>query len=320
ISNETSFSASVPFVSSSSTIESEKPYYNATAQKNSLNKQKRAEDQLCELNELYNIMSRSQVKKHEALENRGEVIIYDSLGCPFFLLLNLDLPEQMHLCIEFSKAAKKRQNHLKREIEKKYQLVKNAKQFASAFASYFVIISEDDKAKILFGIPAIGRTFKIVQSANEPVEIPGRKQKLIPFVYLTIKPEDSNDSLRNSQLLIFIHSQWLLSTSSLTHIADIMLIIENPVLNNALKTHAPEQSAYNPVEHSMSTFSGKLAGIVLSIDHFGSHLDSNSAIKNIDLAKQNFHYSDYINGKEVIVEYLDEQINLFNKASDISWD
>ncbi|CAG8835181.1 16996_t:CDS:1, partial [Gigaspora margarita] len=34
---------------------SEKPHYNATAQKSSLDKQRHAEDQLCELNKLYNV-------------------------------------------------------------------------------------------------------------------------------------------------------------------------------------------------------------------------------------------------------------------------
>ncbi|CAG8816162.1 14768_t:CDS:2, partial [Gigaspora margarita] len=167
ISNETSSSASVLFIFLSSTIESEKPYYNTTAQKNSLNKQKCAEDQL----------SRIQVKKHEALENKGEVIIYNSPGHLSFFLLNSNLSEQIYSCIEFGKAAKKSQkeiikvhtiSHLRREMEKKYQLVKNAKQFASAFATHSVIILQDDKAKILLEILAVGRTFKTVQSANEP--------------------------------------------------------------------------------------------------------------------------------------------------------
>ncbi|CAG8521513.1 4505_t:CDS:2 [Racocetra fulgida] len=55
----------------------------------------------------------------------------------------------------------------------------------------------------------------------------------------------------------------------------------------------------------MSTFLEKLAGIVLPIDHFGSHFNSNGIIENTNLAKQNFHYA------EVIVEYVDEQIDLF---------
>ncbi|CAG8565553.1 25798_t:CDS:1, partial [Racocetra persica] len=39
---------------------SEKPYYNITAQKNFLAKQKCAEDKLYELNELYNIVCNSR--------------------------------------------------------------------------------------------------------------------------------------------------------------------------------------------------------------------------------------------------------------------
>ncbi|CAG8842319.1 1303_t:CDS:2, partial [Gigaspora margarita] len=139
ISNEASSSESVPFISLFSTIESEKPHYNATAQKSSINKQRRAEDQLAQINEtkqeikakkirqkLKNYaatQARSQAKKHEALKNRRE-------------------------------------------------LVKNTKQFASAFASHSVIISQNDKAKILLGIPAVGRTFKTIQSVYKPVEIP----------------------------------------------------------------------------------------------------------------------------------------------------
>ncbi|CAG8642118.1 11724_t:CDS:1, partial [Scutellospora calospora] len=58
-----------------------------------------------------------------------------------------------------------------------------------------------------------------------------------------------------------------------------------------VRAHVPEQSAYNPIERSMSTLSGKLASIVLPIDNFGSYLDSNSIIENINLAKQNFYYA-----------------------------
>ncbi|RIB07348.1 hypothetical protein C2G38_2214703 [Gigaspora rosea] len=225
-------------------------------------------------------------------------------------------------------------NEIPEHIDEHYclQIVKGAKQFASAFASYSLIILQNDKAKVPLGIPAVGRTFKTIQTARKPVEVPnhdfpkGSKQKLIPSVYLTIDPEDSNDSLRNGQLSIFIRPQWLLKTSSLTHMVDLMQIVENPILSSKLKlenefkpilvllvdgspdenprhlknikeycklfielnldyftirTHAPGQSAYNPVERSMSTLSGKLAGIVLPIDNFGSHLDSNGVINNV---------------------------------------
>ncbi|CAG8498792.1 1853_t:CDS:2 [Scutellospora calospora] len=69
-----------------------------------------------------------------------------------------------------------------------------------------------------------------------------------------------------------------------------------------------KQSAYNLVEHSMSTLSEKLADIVLPIDHFGSHLNSSSNVIDSELANQNFCYAgerlyniwqqDYIHRKE----------------------
>ncbi|CAG8820727.1 41786_t:CDS:2, partial [Gigaspora margarita] len=375
-----------------SSEETETLYYNATAQKNSLAKQKDAEERLEELKLLYNVVrnpkqhhdfltqitktkqeqhaaaqAKSQAKKRNALENRGEVIIYDSPG------------HHHPMAIQINSVSS---NEMSEHIDEHYclQMVKGAKQFASAFASYSVIISQNDKAKVLLGILAIRRTFKTIQTARELVEVPdydfpkGSKQKLIPSVYLTIDLEDSNDSLHNGQLLIFICPQWLLKTSFLTHMVNLMQIVKNPDLSSKLKledefkpilvllvnggpdknprhlknikeycklfielnldyftirTHALGQSAYNPVECSMSTLSEKLAGIVLPIDNFGSHLDSNGAINNVDLAKQNFQYAseklyniwrrDHIHGKEVFVEYVDEQINPFNKASDVSW-
>ncbi|CAG8828825.1 29489_t:CDS:2, partial [Gigaspora margarita] len=42
---------------------------------------------------------------------------------------------------------------------------------------------------------------------------------------------------------------------------------------------------------SMSTLLGKLAGIVLLIDHFSFHLNSSSIINDTELANKNFHYA-----------------------------
>ncbi|CAG8819511.1 37656_t:CDS:1, partial [Gigaspora margarita] len=71
ISNEASSSESVPFISSFSTIESKKLHYNATAQKNSIDKQRCAKDQLGELNELYNIV-RDSKQWHDFLAQINE--------------------------------------------------------------------------------------------------------------------------------------------------------------------------------------------------------------------------------------------------------
>ncbi|CAI2190882.1 13128_t:CDS:2 [Funneliformis geosporum] len=41
----------------------------------------------------------------------------------------------------------------------------------------------------------------------------------------------------------------------------------------------------------MAILSGKLAGIILPIDYFGVHLDSQGKVIDLKLAAQNFHYS-----------------------------
>ena len=79
--------------------------------------------------------------------------------------------------------------------------------------------------------------------------------------------------------------------------------------------HAPGQSAYNPVECSMLTFSQKLAGITLPINKFGSHLNSQGQIVDSELAMKNFRYAseilctlwkrDSIFGKPVTAQYTD---------------
>ncbi|CAG8714925.1 528_t:CDS:2, partial [Cetraspora pellucida] len=50
--------------------------------------------------------------------------------------------------------------------------VKEAKQFAIRFSTHFVIIFQDDKAKIPLGIPTVGKTFQAVQSLKEPIMLP----------------------------------------------------------------------------------------------------------------------------------------------------
>jgi hypothetical protein len=53
-----------------------------------------------------------------------------------------------------------------------------------------------------------------------------------------------------------------------------------------------EQSKYNPVKRdTMVTLSKKLARIILLINHFGKHLNSQSNIINSKLAAQNFQHA-----------------------------
>ncbi|CAB4479452.1 unnamed protein product [Rhizophagus irregularis] len=198
--------------------------------------------------------------------------------------------------------------------------VKSARQFATVFADKAVIISQDDKAKI------------------------GSGQKLVPSVYLMMKPNESNDELRTGQLAIFVHHQWSLGTSSLSHMQDLKNLALDPKYSDVLKTngevrpicvllvdrgpdenprhlkniknycqlfrkfdldyltvrtYAPDQSKYNLVERGMATLSGKLAGITLPVDHFGSHLNTQGKRK------------DLIFGKSVDARYVEELTNPF---------
>jgi hypothetical protein len=59
----------------------------------------------------------------------------------------------------------------------------------------------------------------------------------------------------------------------------------------SIRTHAPDQSAYNPVEHSMATLFQKLASITLPIDKYGSHLNSQGQVVDSELTMKNFCYA-----------------------------
>ncbi|GBC47991.2 uncharacterized protein LOC106141435 [Rhizophagus irregularis DAOM 181602=DAOM 197198] len=246
--------------------------------------------------------------------------------------------------------------------------VKGAKQFAALFPTHSVIISQDDKAKVPLGIPAVGRTFKTMQSFRELVRLPdhdfpiGMQQKLIPSVYLLINPSDTNDTFRNGQLSIFVRPQYQIGTSSTSHMSDLNSLVQDSRFDEILKvneqikpiwillvdggpdenprhmkniiqycrmfhafdidylsvrTHAPGQSAYNPVERSMATLSQKLAGITLPIDKYGSHLNSQGKVVDSELAMKNMRYAgetlctlwerDPIFGRPVTTQYIDQK-------------
>ncbi|CAG8832294.1 8984_t:CDS:1, partial [Cetraspora pellucida] len=63
------------------------------------------------------------------------------------------------------------------------------------------IILQDDQAKVPLGISAISRSFRTIQSINEPVIVldynfsVSSQQKFVPSVYLIINLSDINDTL-----------------------------------------------------------------------------------------------------------------------------
>jgi len=132
---------------------------------------------------------------------------------------------------------------MKPHIDEHYCLasVKAARVFAEVFADEAIIISQDDKAKVGLGIPAVGRTFKTIQTVNEPVIVEdhdfpvGSKMKLIPSVYLVINPADSSNTLRTGQLSIFIRPEYFIGTSLTTHMVDLESIVSNEEVSITLK-------------------------------------------------------------------------------------
>ncbi|GBC35238.2 hypothetical protein GLOIN_2v1766467 [Rhizophagus irregularis DAOM 181602=DAOM 197198] len=189
--------------------------------------------------------------------------------------------------------------------------IKVAKIFAEVFADELIIISQDDKVKIGLGIPAVGRTFKTIQSVNEPVTVEdhdfltGSKMKLIPSIYLVINPADSSNTLRTGQLFIFIRPEYFIGTSSATHIVDLESTVKNENFSNTLK----KENKVRPIW-------------VLLVD--GGPDENPKYMKNIIQYAHLFHSLDldYLTVRtHASVEYVDQERNPFDEPEpSILWE
>ncbi|CAG8775471.1 30566_t:CDS:2 [Gigaspora margarita] len=357
-------------------------FSNTAAQKVAYEKIKNAKAKIIEFESLFNLATDINVRHdlsiqiQEHKEEEDIVKQWDGPGRPSIFAQNPDLLENIHNCVEFVSRSEKSDHP---DSHYCLALVKGAQTFALSFSDYSVIISQDDKAKVPLGIPAVGRTFKSIETVNKPVSIPdydfplGSKMKFIPSAYLLINPKDTNNNLRSGYLSIYVRPEYFVGTTAATHMIDLISIVnsreydkfiniegkvrplwilivdgrpdENPkFLKNIIKyskffcsidldylsvhTHAPEQSSFNPVERSMASLSSKLAGIMLPIDHFSTHLNSQGKVIDEELAMKNFRFSgeklcdiwrrDKIHEKPVQVEYLDTHDNLLADM-EISW-
>ncbi|PKK78572.1 hypothetical protein RhiirC2_770095, partial [Rhizophagus irregularis] len=101
-----------------------------------------------------------------------------------------------------------------------------------------------------------------------------------------------------------------------------------------VRTHAPGQSAYNPVERSMASLSGKLAGIVLDAFSYGKHIgnvNGQTSVIDEELRRKNFKHAgerlcelwnrDYINDQPVVATYVERHDNtMFSNIEEGTWD
>ncbi|CAG8835560.1 27448_t:CDS:2, partial [Gigaspora margarita] len=160
-------------------------WYNASAQKSSLEKQKAAKKKLAKLNNLYHIAQDSQLH-HDflALEENSKVIRYDSPGSAS----QKRRKEIIKVCTTL---------HLKTEMEERYKIYILHSCFnmylwpqhinsLSAKQYHYPIAIQDDKAKVLLDVLAVERTFKTIQSDNEPVAIPDHDFSKANFKFLYI--------------------------------------------------------------------------------------------------------------------------------------
>ncbi|CAG8838549.1 2907_t:CDS:2, partial [Gigaspora margarita] len=207
------------------------------------------------------------------------------------LFEHLNLHEHIYDSVESGAANEKR----RKEVVKPTQLprehtiiqLKCAKQFASLFANVSVIVFQDNKAKVGLGVPAVSRTFSMLQSINEPVKVAdynflaGFSQLLVLSVYLIIKPNEMNNELRTGQIAIFVRHQWSFGTSSLTHMQDLQCLTQDPQYNKTLKTNGKIRPIWMLL--GTATLSGKLAGITLLIDYFGTHLNTQENVIHPEL-------------------------------------
>ena len=122
----------------------------------------------------------------------------------------------------------------------------------------------------------------------------------------------------------------------LANISKYLLIFKKLDLDYlSVRTHALGQSAYNPVERSMASLSGKLAGIVLNAFNYGNHLGNMNGQANTvideELGRKNFKHAgehlcdlwshDPINGQPVISTYIEEHDDtIFSNVQEEEWE
>uniref|UniRef100_U9UL61 C2H2-type domain-containing protein n=1 Tax=Rhizophagus irregularis (strain DAOM 181602 / DAOM 197198 / MUCL 43194) TaxID=747089 RepID=U9UL61_RHIID len=202
--------------------------------------------------------------------------------------------------------------------------VKYVRQFASMFADMSVIISQDDKAKIGLGMPAVGRTFRTLQSINEPVFVAdhdfpsGSGQKLIPSdlesLVLDSKYDDAlktNEQIRPIWILLVDGSP----DKNPRHLKNIkvycQLFKKFDLDYLSVRTHAPGQSKYNPVERGMATLSA-LCNIWSRDSIFGKHVDA----QYIDTLKNPFENLQFKSTEKEKAEELKRQQKQNNVQKD----
>ncbi|CAG8833440.1 46089_t:CDS:2, partial [Gigaspora margarita] len=293
----------------------EKIRNNASAQKKSAKLKEIAEKNIKELENIYNITTDSQLRKD--LFTRISDLEYGSADKrrrkeAIKVRIVNHLPKAYHHPAWISVTGVSC-DKTKEHPNEHYCLasIKEARQFAQTFSDISIIISQDNKSKIGLGISVVGTSsityaedlFSLV-SDEQYSGILKINNNIKPIWILLVNggPDENPRHFKNIQSYCKLFRKFNV---------DYLTIC----------MHAPKQFKYNPIERGMFTLSGKLARIILPINHFGNHFDSQGKTIDTELATQNFCHAgtilcdiwchDPIFGKYMNATYVDEATNPF---------
>ncbi|CAI2193009.1 10194_t:CDS:1, partial [Funneliformis geosporum] len=97
----------------------------------------------------------------------------------------------------------------------------------------------------------------------------------VKFIWILLIDEDSNENSCHMKNILQYYK--IFYTFNLDYFS--------------VQTHVSSQLAYNPIECSIITLSQKLDGIILPINKYSSHLNSQDQVVDLKLAMKNFHYT-----------------------------
>ncbi|KAJ6643029.1 hypothetical protein Bhyg_07985, partial [Pseudolycoriella hygida] len=219
-------------------------------------------------------------------------------------------------------------------------------------------ISQDDKAKIPIGLPAVAKQAPLLMHMEYRVKLPDHdfmiasRHKLTPSVYgfCEIKPNGGGDRSAISfsgPTYAAIRSSKYSSSTAFSHARDIENIYDKsdfiqfthtaskpkPVFIDIVDGGPDENPRYEKVIQMYIHHFLKCdldAEIILPHDHFGTHLDDQGRTIDIDLEKTNFSFAGtalaevwsetIIDGDVTVAEYIDPATSDIDMSSIITKD
>ncbi|CAG8515493.1 41962_t:CDS:2 [Gigaspora margarita] len=242
-------------------------------------------------------------KKQKQLEEEGIVEQWEDTRRLSILAQNPDLLEHIHNCIEYGEADKKRRKiiikirtikHLKDKLEEKYNLYisrqtlltylwpKHPNTFAVKRHHHLALVQiqsvswnkkldHPDSHYCLASVKSAKPDLISITNSEDYDKVIRIEEKIKPLWVLLVdsKPDENPKHLKN-----------IIEYCKLFRFLDLDYL--------TVHTYTPGQSSFNPMKRGMAPLSSKLAGIILSIDHYSTHLNSQGKVINEELQKKIF--------------------------------